>query len=90
MIPFSIKKFSTGRYKVVTRSGEPVFIENILPGGWIEANIPTVKDCRGNTRYGFTRDGKVRATGEDPLDLMLVKKSGIGRYKDTRVVARIV
>ena len=85
MIPFSLELFKTGKFRVVTRSGEPVFIIYIVGpkknGGyaridndcWIKANIPTVKDCRNNTRYGFTRDGKVKATGDDPLDLMLVR-----------------
>lgn len=80
MIPFSVNKYNTGKYNVVTRSGEPALITRMiydkgsLNPNWIIAEVPTVKDCLGNTIYGYCGDGRRKHIFKDPLDLMLVPK----------------
>lgn len=84
MIPFSVKKYNTGKYNVVTRSGGSATITRMIydngfkkpypKPNWVVANVPTVKDCLGNTIYGYCGDGRRKHIFKDPLDLMLVPK----------------
>ena len=80
MIPFSVNKYNTGKYNVVTRSGEPALITRMiydkgsLNPNWIIAEVPTVRDCLGNSKYGYTGNGRRDYYFDNYIDLMLVPK----------------
>lgn len=84
MIPFSVKKYNTGNYNVVTRSGQPAIITQMIydngfkkpypEPNWVVANVPTVKDCLGNSKYGYTGNGRRDYYFDNYIDLMLVPK----------------
>ena len=80
MIPFSVNKYNTSKYNVVTRSGEPALIKRMiydkgsLNPNWIIAEVPTVRDCLGNSKYGYTGNGRRDYYFDNYIDLMLVPK----------------
>ncbi len=72
-IPFSIDKYLTGKYNVVTRAGDCVDVMETTPN--LLVTIPTRETCRnGHYDYGYLQNGKWEQTGKHELDLFLKRK----------------
>lgn len=72
-IPYSLEKYQTGKYRVVTRGGDKVIVRETTPN--LLVTIPTKQTCRkGHYDYGYMPNGQWNLKTNHELDLFLIKK----------------
>lgn len=72
--PFNYKKFSSGYYNLITRSGHAAEFVSVTGDKHVSANVPGIPSCRGMFWYGYDFNGNYKLVGESPLDLFMVRK----------------